>query len=238
MHSQDAFAECTGVFEAADPARLFAAASCYLLRVHCREVPLPSGSAAAHRTRRGSDGSAPVAQSTEQPLRLTPCTGVRPGSLPPCRQAHPSDGCVSPLESPYLTARPSARSRLEGEIPLRSQTPAGTDAPAGCRALGIHPHVSPKSSGRASPVQASAWQEGPALLLAGRCPREGICPPREAPLGWAEQGAGCGRLPPALLPGAPLPSPITSACRPAGVSLWVRAPTGKHINWETNLIKH
>jgi len=73
---------------------------------------------------------------------------ARRSSLPPCRQSH---GCVSPLQAPYLTARPSAQSRSEAEISLSSQRAAGTDAPVGCRAPGIHPHVSPESSARAAP---------------------------------------------------------------------------------------
>lgn len=193
---------------------------------------VPSGSAAAHRSRWSSDRSAPAAQSTEQPLGLTPCTGVCPGSLSPCWEACPSDSSVSPLEPPYLTVHPFARSHVEGEIPPRSQTAASTDAPAGCRALGIHPHSSPESSARTAPARAPTRQEGTALLLAWRCPHEGDCPPREAPLAWAQQGASCWCLLAALT--------VTHrvGVSSGGVSLWEWAPLGKHINWEANLIKH
>lgn len=171
-------------------------------------------------------------RALNNPLRLTPCTGVRPGSLSPCWEACPSDSSVSPLEPPYLTVHPFARSHVEGEIPPRSQTPASTDAPAGCRALGIHPHSSPESSARTAPAQASTRQEGTALLLARRCPCEGNSPPREAPLAWAQQGASCW----CLL--ATLTVTHRVGVSSGGVSLWEWAPLGKHINWEANLIKH
>lgn len=56
-------------------------------------------------------------------------------------------------------------------------------------------------------MQAPAWQERPALFLARRCPHESVCPPREAPLGWAEQ--------PHPAPPSTLPSPIASVWRPS-----------------------
>lgn len=45
-------------------------------------------------------------------------------------------------EPPYLMEHPSARSHLEGMIPLRSRTPASTKAPAGSELWGFIP-VSP-----------------------------------------------------------------------------------------------
>lgn len=185
---------------------------------------VPSGSAAAHRSRWSSDGSAPAAQSTEQPLGLTPCTGVCPGSLSPCWEACPSDSSVSPLEPPYLTVHPFARSHVEGEIPPRSQTAASTDAPEAAELWGFIP------TAPLNPPQELPPHKLPHSRREQPCSSHGDAPMKVTALPEKPLWHGLSRV---LAAGAcwpPLPSPIVSVCRPAA------SRSGSGRPWESTLI--
>jgi len=189
-----------------------------------RAVP----SAAAHRAllRRhcalhNPSSRHPAPGASQQPPSVPAVPRLRvttPGTLPDC-----SSLCPESLGSRNLPQQPKS-SRHRRTSGLQS---SGDPSPR-----------LPRILCQSRPAQAPAWQEGPALLLARRCPVKASARPGKPPWGGPSRVLAAGTA------GRPAPRSALTVTHRVGASSGGRlrsasgAPTGKHINWETNLIKH